>query len=354
MKYISLCLMALLCFSCVKVSQNQQRPHVYTKVKIESVLDRDISIRALNVNDQHIFYGCDKGEFGYLNTADHSIAYIGGVEFNGNPPEFRAIAHTGQADFILSAGNPALLYKVNFFGKRRLVHQDSTAGIFYNALAFWNDQEGLALGDPVDNCLRLLITRDGGDFWNPVQCSELPFYIPGEAGFAASNTNIHIKGNKAWVVTGGAAARVYFTNDKGATWKAYDTPIVSGKATQGIYSVDFYNEDLGVIVGGDYTQPNQMHNNKAITFDGGKSWQVISDQALPGYKSCIKFIPNSGGQEMVAVGFTGIAYSSDFGKTWKQLSDEGFYTLSFLNEYTAYAAGKGGIKKIVFLEESMD
>ena len=75
---------------------------------------------------------------------------------------------------------------------------------------------------------------------------------------------------------------------------------------------------------------------------------LIADGKAPGYKSCIQFVPNSDGKEMVALGFTGISYSSDMGNSWQQLSEEPFYTLRFKNDSVAYAAGKNRISKLIF------
>ncbi|PCJ15457.1 MAG: RNA helicase [Gammaproteobacteria bacterium] len=41
--------------------------------------------------------------------------------------------------------------------------------------------------------------------------------------------------------------------------------------------MDFYDENLGVAIGGDYTEPNSTNANKAITKDGGKTWQLLAD-----------------------------------------------------------------------------
>ncbi|NNG09985.1 MAG: oxidoreductase, partial [Arenibacter sp.] len=42
------------------------------------------------------------------------------------------------------------------------------------------------------------------------------------------------------------------------------------------------------------------------------------------------------------------AYSHDSGASWKQLSDESFYTMRFVNDSIAYAAGKNRVAKLVF------
>ena len=84
------------------------------------------------------------------------------------------------------------------------------------------------------------------------------------------------------------------------------------------------------------------------TTDGGKTWAVIADGKSPGYRSCVQYIPNRNAKELVAVGFKGIDYSNDAGTNWKHLSDEGFYTIRFLNDSTAYAAGRGRISLLKF------
>jgi len=78
-------------------------------------------------------------------------------------------------------------------------------------------------------------STDGGNTWNKIDCDNLPPIKVGEAAFAASDTNIAIYGKNAWIATGGTAARVFHTEDMGVSWKVYNTPIIQGKSTTGIY-----------------------------------------------------------------------------------------------------------------------
>ncbi len=64
--------------------------------------------------------------------------------------------------------------------------------MFYDALDFWNDLEGIAIGDPTEDCMSIIITRDGGNTWTKLLCENLPKVKEGEAAFAASDTNIAI------------------------------------------------------------------------------------------------------------------------------------------------------------------
>jgi photosystem II stability/assembly factor-like uncharacterized protein len=215
-------------------------------------------------------------------------------------------------------------------------------------MAFWNNKEGIAMGDPTNNCISIIITRDGGKTWEKLSCDLLPEVIEGEAAFAASNSNIAIEGDKTWILSGGMNSRVYFSPDKGDTWKVFDTPLLDGKATTGGYTMDFYDENFGIILGGDYTNPGGNTGNKAITKDGGKTWKLIAEGQEPAYKSSVRFIPNSGGEKIIATGFSGISISKDSGENWEEISKEGFYTLRFKNDSVAYAAGKGRIAKLTF------
>ena len=156
--------------------------------------------------------------------------------------------------------------------------------------------------------------------------------------------------NHAWIVTGGKKARVFHSADRGKTWEVYETPIVQGKAMTGIYSVDFLDEKTGVIFGGDWENQKFNEGNKAITHDGGKTWNLVSNGEEPGYRSSVRFAPGSEGNGIVAVGSLGISYSNTAGDSWAQLSDEGFYAIEFVNDTLAFASGRNKISRLIFKE----
>ncbi|AUC80994.1 hypothetical protein [Lacinutrix sp. Bg11-31] len=215
-------------------------------------------------------------------------------------------------------------------------------------MGFWNDKEGVAIGNPTDGCLSVIVTRDGGNTWSKLSCDVLPEAIKDEAAFAASDTNIAIVGDETWVATGGGASRIMYSPDKGETWEVFNTPIVQGNGPQGMYSLDFYDNKNGFAIGGDYTKPADSSANKIRTADGGKTWQLVAQNQNPGYRSCVQYIPGSAAKELVAIGFKGIDYSNNAGESWKHISDEGFYTLCFVNDSVAYAAGSKRIAKLIF------
>ncbi|HKI27712.1 MAG TPA: YCF48-related protein [Candidatus Sulfotelmatobacter sp.] len=77
-----------------------------------------------------------------------------------------------------------------------------------------------------------------------------------------------------WFATGGRAARVFHSSDRGQTWQVFDTPILHGPDSAGIFSIAFRDAFHGVIAGGDYKHPDQDGPNLAFTDDGGKTWTL--------------------------------------------------------------------------------
>jgi len=77
-----------------------------------------------------------------------------------------------------------------------------------------------------------------------------------------------------WFATGGKTARVFHSPDRGQTWQVFDTPILHGPDSAGIFSIAFRSALNGVIAGGDYKHPNDDGPNLAFTHDGGKTWDL--------------------------------------------------------------------------------
>ncbi|TYA55952.1 WD40/YVTN/BNR-like repeat-containing protein [Formosa maritima] len=343
-RIIVVVLVVLMC-SCEK--KETFIPRDFNTVEIETILeDSLLSIRAIDVlDDNSLVFAANNGAYGLYNPKKNSWQ-ISKQVYDYLQLEFRSVAHTTSDFFMLNVGSPAMLFKTGDQGNMELVYFEEHPNVFYDSMSFWNDLEGIAIGDTIDECLSIIITRDGGNTWKKLPCDLLPEGIEGEGAFAASNTNIAILGSNTWVAT--TAGRVYFSKDKGETWSVEQTPIIQAKETEGIYSIEFYDEMNGFAIGGDYTNPDYNKSNKIITTDGGKTWTLVASGEAPGYRSCVQYIPNREGKELVTVGFKGIDYSKDGGLSWKSLSKEGFYTLRFLNDSVAYAAGQKRISKLTF------
>ena len=137
------------------------------------------------------------------------------------------------------------------------------------------------------------------------------------------------------------------SENDGISWQVFDTPIIQGDAMTGIFSADFFNENIGFVVGGNYENQSDNGANKAITFDGGKSWRLVSKNAAFGYASCVQFVPDSNGEKLVSVGTSGVYYSQNQGENWTKISnDSDLYTLRFQNKSSFFAAGKNKLIRV--------
>ncbi|WP_338409661.1 sialidase family protein, partial [uncultured Flavobacterium sp.] len=264
--------------------------------------------------------------------------------------ELRSIAQTNEYIFLLPVASPAHIYKISKKDNRQqIVYTELNEKVFYDSMHFKDELNGMAMGDPTSDCLSVIKTTDGGNKWIKLTCDNLPKVELGEAAFAASNSNLIYTNSKIFMVSGGIKSRVFVSGDFGLSWQVYNTPLIQGEAMTGIFTADFYNDTIGFVSGGNYEKPNNNTFNKAITFDGGKTWKLVSNGLGFGYASCVQFIPNSKGKSLVSVGSSGIQLSNDFGNYWMKLnSDNDLYTLRFLDSTTAFAAGKNKIVKLVF------
>lgn len=343
--FFSLLIFCGLFISC----KNETKPiRNFTSISEEIIYEDSISIRAIDIVDNELWFSGNNGKYGAIDLNTNKI-FNGKIEKDSLSLEFRSIAKTKDATFVLSVANPALLYRISNDKKRvRLVYQEENEKVFYDSMQFLNDSFGIAMGDPVSDCLNIIVTKDGGENWNKIPCENLPKVEEGEAAFAASNTNLILRGNSIFMVSGGKKSRCFVSNDLGKTWEVYSTPIIQGEAMTGIFTADFYDERIGFAAGGNYEKQEDNSKNKAITTNGGKTWKLVGENVGFGYASCVQFVPNSQGKELFSVGGTGVYFSNNFGEKWMKLSDnKNFYTVRFENDTVAYAAGKNKIVKII-------
>lgn len=315
------------------------------KVQFQTLLKDNISIRALQIYDGKVWYSGTDSKFGYVSLKDSADKKQ--MRLADEKLEFRTLAQDSKYFYTINILSPAFLFKIN---KRTLKFSiqktDTTKTAFFDAFIFDKFDRGIAISDPNEagsaNPLIFYSGRPSKDKF------DFPKYFPGEAHFAASNTNISTKDGKVWIATGGMKARIFkFSWNNPFKWEAFKTPFIQGTSSTGIYSIDFYDKNFGIAVGGDYTKQAENINNIATTNDGGKTWQIQASGKNGGYKTCVKFRPKSKGKDIISVGDQNIEFSNDYGKTWKAISEEkGLYACEWIDENTLVFAGKNRIVKM--------
>ena len=307
------------------------------------------NLRALFVVNENVVWA--SGSNGTVLVSDDGgklwkANQISGAENN----DFRSIhAWDKNRAMIFGVAGPTFGYLTENGGESwEVVFQDSTKGLFFNSLKFADRKNGLAVSDPINGKLFVIRTENGGKKWERVL--SIPDVIVGEANFAASNSCIEfLPSGKAWIATGGKAARVFYSHNFGKIWQVSETPIISGKSSSGIFSISFKNNNEGVIVGGTFDKPELNKNIAAFTTNGGITWEVAETMPKE-YRSCVQFISKDNKSFCFTIGKTGCDFSVDSGKNWTFISDAGYYSIRFApNKLTGFAVGaKGKIARVVF------
>ncbi len=275
---------ALFLFACVVVSVADAQ---WTK----QIVDTKASLRGLSVVNENVIWASGTGGI-FLKTIDGGKTWMVGKVPDADKLDFRDVeAFDENTAYLLSIGEgeSSRIYKTIDGGKSwKLQFKNTNPKAFFDALAFWDATHGIAMSDPVDGKYLLIETTDG-ETWKPIENLQMPNVVAGEAAFAASGTCLITQGkNNAFLVSGGNAARVFKSENRGKSWKVYETPITKGTAGSGIFSIAMFDKKRGVIVGGNYEKPDETNNNLAFTNDGGKTWTF--GKGLNGYRSGASYI----------------------------------------------------------------
>lgn len=319
-------------------------------VAFENLLQDKISIRALEIWDNKVWYSGSDSKFGFVDLKDSKNTKQ--IQLSDKKFQFRTLAQDENSFYAINIESPAYFFKIN---KKDFTHQiiftDTVKTAFYDALHF-DEGQFYTFSDPKkDLDLRFLKFSSNKKsfkfkYFNDVKLKE------GEAAFAASNTNIASSKEFVWIATGGKSSRILRLNLKTQKFQIFDTPIIQGESSQGIYSIDFSGNKFGIAVGGDYTKQTANVNNIATTNNGGETWEVQAFGKNAGYMTCVRIKPDTKGKEILALGDQHISYSDDFGKTWKVISHEkGLYVAEWISENTVILAGKDRILKMTIKQE---
>lgn len=315
-----------------------------------SVRDSGVSARLRGVSAASTKVVWASGTDGtVLRTEDGGTTWQRLIVPDSETLDFRDIdAIDERTAFVLSIGNgdASRIYKTSDAGASwTLQFRNEDPKAFFDAMAFRDASRGFAFSDSVDGAFVILRTDDGGARWRRIAAASLPPALPGEGAYAASGSNIAVRGDRVWIAT--TASRVLWSNDGGSTWGVSQTPLATGPSA-GIFSVAFTDQWNGIVVGGDYKKEKEAADNLAVTTDGGRTWTAV--RGLSGFRSAVAYVPGSS-RTLVAVGPSGSDLSTDGGRTWSALPGPGFHAISFppgspvgwaVGERGAIAATSGG------------
>lgn len=216
----------------------------------------------------------------------------------------------------IGTGRHSRIYRTTNGGRtwtKAFVNRDRKA--FYDCMAMYpGGKNGLAMSDPVNGRFRIIATHDGGASWGRVSPAGMPKAEDGEFGFAASGTCLVTAGaHDAYLASGGAASRIFFSRDRGKHWDVRRSTIPAS-AAGGVFSLAFRSGE-GIAVGGDFEHENRGDDASAYSHSRGRKWKNGGD--LSGYRSGVDWRTDD---VAIAVGPSGSDVTRNGGSRWTRFS----------------------------------
>jgi photosystem II stability/assembly factor-like uncharacterized protein len=95
-----------------------------------------------------------------------------------------------------------------------------------------------------------------------------------------------------------------------------ETPMSQNTPSAGIFSLAFFEDRLGVAVGGDYLKPDARVKTAVYSQDSGRGW-VLAKTPPHGYRSAVAY--DAASRTWITVGPNGTDVSTDDGRNWRAL-----------------------------------
>lgn len=293
--------------------------------------DSETHSRGIAAFKNHVYLSSNTGLI-----YDHDIKRHTTTAMNLNNPlkELRDIDVNGKKIVAMQSENSSkLVYVIN---NKSIAIPINREEIFFDGMVLYA-QKGMMFGDPKNGNIPVFISKSGGIQWfkapTPLKA------LDGEYGFSASGNNIIYKDRSFFFVTGGKHSRFISTEDMGKTWYTSVLPFDSNESS-GAYALAMKNKKEGIVVGGNYKEPQSKKANCFVTIDGGKTWKAPS-KGPDGYLSCV--IEYKG--VYYCCGPNGIDYSTNDGMSWTKLANGRFYTLTAHKKKLFASADQGRLAK---------
>lgn len=294
-----------------------------------------VHARGIAVEGNYIYTANDNGyvyQYDLKNNSFKQLTQLQQVELRDihviSEDYFLALQSSDRSSLLLSKGLVEQL--VDPFLRRT----------FLDGFDITENGHGIVMGDPISSRLQVAVTSDYGLTWEPCM-SDILKADEGEAGFAASGSNVQAITDSIFVfVSGGKTSRFFKTTDAGQSWMSVQLPFLSSEAS-GPFSVHFSDLNFGIAVGGNYLAPNDTTQNCFVTFDGGYNWSA-PPKTTSGYKSSVIELKGV----WYACGTNGIDFSLDQGFSWHKLSDENCFALGVGNGKVYATMTKGRVLEI--------
>ncbi len=273
---------------------------------------------------------------------------------DGATLDFRGVqAWDATTAIVMSSGKGKLsrLYKTKDGCKAwKIVLKNREKGGFWDGLYFDRGEVGWLIGDPVGGRFSLFRSEDRGRDWYKQINKGLGADGKMQGLFAASNSSLVAYGGFVNFGSGGSVgAFVYGVTSfsicidctfersdyegRQTQWIRQSVPLKGNSDSSGVFSIGSRassadhpaGKDILVVVGGDFTKPNEPQGTAASRLEYDGPW--ISSATPPhGFRSAVQWSESL--KAWITVGTNGSDISHDDGKTWQPLDDGNWNALS--------------------------
>ena len=242
--------------------------------------------------------------------------------------DFRDVEVLSKDNYIaMGIDSPAYILLTKDGGKTwTKAYENTQKGVFLDAIYVDSKNKKIyAIGDPLEAGKPFILTSTTTDpsKWEVTKTllnQGTRLKNPKEAFFASSGSNIYADANQVLIVSGGAASNLYRYTPKGGQMYALEK---TSSPTAGINGLAYDPTlNLGFLVGGDYTKPNESKNNLYQFNIVNNQLQFNNLWKYPdGYKSAITIIDKN---RLMVCGYSGVDYTSDGGFNWKNITKDSY------------------------------
>ena len=274
----------------------------------------------------------------YTKSTDGGYTWTTGT-FNAGTGLSQLFAWNADTCWALfNTGSTQGIYKTTDGGttwaKKGTAYSSSS---FADALWFFDNHNGVAIGDPNGGYFEIYTTSDGGETWTRVPSANIPAPGSGEYGITGD-----VSGYGSYSVWFGTnQGNIYHSIDKGLHW----TEALSAFGATETVAPEFLDSLHGIC----YRSYLNMgiETDIDVTTDGGANW---SDVPVTGdmYARFFSHIPGSTGTYIgssAEAGANGISVSYDGGYTWTTISSGyDFDATAWINDSTGWAGSTAAAK----------
>jgi hypothetical protein len=181
---------------------------------------------------------------------------------------------------------------------------------FCNNVIFWNENEGVVLGDTADGYFEDYYTSDGGTTWTRVPQTNYSG-LAAQSGEGGWTGVVDVVGDT--VIFGTNLGNVYISQDRGHTYFASYSGASTGGTNGGVNDIAFMDGTHGLVA-----HDNGVTYDLFETMDGGLSWAPVTYSGTC-FSSGLAYLPGTENKYVstgAATGSSGASYSLDGGHSW--------------------------------------